>query len=512
MALSAKLELKQRQALVITPQLQQAIKLLQLSNLELAAFIERELERNPLLERDEFPDESPNLTAPGAGPAASSYEQTGNGKLAAQPAENWPGSASADAAADRQAAPGAGEAAQARLNGAGEGPQDSGWASLPAAAHGFSGETGFEAHIPEVTSLHSHLKQQLQLALTDPARRLIGDYLIDMVDEAGYLQGDLAEAAAQLGAPLSWIEETLSVLQTFDPPGVCARGLKECLTLQLKEQNRFDPVIAKLLDHLDLLASGDLARLRRLCGADEENLVEMIAEIRALHPKPGLRFGRVSIQPVIPDVVVRPRAGGGWHIEINSETLPRLLVNRSYYAVVSKAAKSAKEKDYITECFSNANWLIKSLDQRTRTIVKVAEEIVKRQGAFLLHGVQHLKPLNLKDVAQAISMHESTISRATANKYMATPRGVIELKYFFTSAIAATAEGGESHSSESVRHRIKALIENESPARVLSDDRIAGLLQTEGIDIARRTVAKYREAMRISSSAGRRRKKKHLEY
>ncbi len=344
------------------------------------------------------------------------------------------------------------------------------------------------------------------LAVADPARRLIGQYLIDLVDEAGYLTGDLAQVADKLGAPPAEIEAMLAVLQTFDPPGVCARNLTECLSLQLRERNRFDPAMQALVAHLDLLAKRDIAALKKTCGVSEDDLIDMIAEIRHLNPKPGLAFGTTLVQPIVPDVFVRPGVDGGFLVELNSETLPKVLVNQTYYAQVAKTARNDQDKSYLADCLQTATWLIRALDQRARTILKVSTEIVRQQDAFFVHGVQHLRPLNLRTVADAIAMHELTVSRVTANKYMATSRGIFELKYFFTSAIAA-ADGSEAHSAEAVRHRIKQLIDAESPRAVLSDDTLVEKLRGAGIEIARRTVAKYREAMRIPSSVQRRREK-----
>ena len=289
-----------------------------------------------------------------------------------------------------------------------------------------------------------------------------------------------------------------------------ARTLAECLTLQLKDQNRFDPVMAALLANLELLANRNLAALKRAVGVEMDELAEMIQEIKRLNPKPGLKFGSVQMQPVVPDVIVRPASDGGWHVELNSDTLPRVLVNRTYYTRVSQSSSASKDKDYLLECLQTANWLVKSLDQRARTILKVAEQIVRQQDGFFTHGVQHLRPLNLKTVADAITMHESTVSRVTSNKYVATPRGIFELKYFFTSSIAS-ADDGEAHSSEAVRFRIKQLIDNERADDILSDDKLVEKLKGESVDIARRTVAKYREAMRIPSSVQRRRDKRMFE-
>jgi RNA polymerase sigma-54 factor len=334
---------------------------------------------------------------------------------------------------------------------------------------------------------------------------MIGQHLIDLVDEAGYLSGDLTAIAEKLGTSVAEVESVLSLLQTFDPAGVCARNLTECLAIQLRELNRYDPAMQALLSRLDLLAKRDLAALRKLCGVSDEDLLDMIAEIKRLNPKPGLAFGSAPIQPIVPDVYVRQLPDGSFAVELNSDTLPRILLNQNYHARVSKSATPA-EKTYLAQQLQSATWLIRALDQRARTILKVATEIVKQQDAFFVHGVQHLRPLNLKTVADAISMHESTVSRVTANKYMATSRGIFELKYFFTSAIAS-ADGGEAHSAEAVRHRIKMMIDAETPDNILSDDTIVEKLRESGIEIARRTVAKYRESMRIGSSVQRRREK-----
>jgi len=503
MALTQRLEIRQSHALVMTPQLMQAIKLLQLSNLDLAAYVEGELERNPLLERA-GEDETTGDRRSDQGEAAPAPEAAG---------ADWAGGEEAGAdvmTRERPAAelddvpPADADAATSRSNG--EAPASySEWAGTGPGGRDGS-EYNLEAFVSVEATLADHLAEQLALAVVDPARRMIGQYLIDMVDEAGYLAGDLAVVAEKLGAPPAEVDAVLEILQGFDPPGVCARNLTECLAIQLKERNRFDPAMQALVAHLDLLAKRDLAALRRLCGVSEDDLTDMIAEIRRLNPKPGLAFGSTVVQPIVPDVFVRAGPDGGFLVELNSDTLPKVLVNQSYHSQVVKTAKSEKDKSYLADCLQTATWLIRALDQRAKTILKVATEIVRQQDAFFVHGVQHLRPLNLKTIADAIDMHESTVSRVTANKYMATNRGIFELKYFFTSAIAA-ADGGEAHSAEAVRHRIRQLIEAEDPEHVLSDDTIVEKLREMGIDIARRTVAKYREAMRIASSVQRRREK-----
>jgi RNA polymerase sigma-54 factor len=505
MALSQKLELRQGQALVMTPQLMQAIKLLQLSNLDLAAYVEAELERNPLLERSDDPERprgddsatNPESTDPPEGSAASGQDQD----------------SSTESLESDQAEPGADASFDDNSDDTAEAPrtprpEPSGYSEWAGVGGGGRDDSDYnlEAFVSAEVTLADHLSRQLMLAITDPAQRMIGQHLIDSVDEAGYLRVDVAAVAEKLGAPLAEVEAVLSVLQTFDPPGVCARDLAECLTIQLKERDRYDPAMAALLANLDLLAKRDFTVLKRIAAVDEEDLTDMIAEVRRLNPKPGLAFGGGVAQPIVPDVFVRPAPDGSWNVELNADTLPRVLVNQNYYASVSKTAKTAKEKDFLTECFQTATWLTRSLDQRARTILKVSTEIVRQQDAFLAHGVQHLRPLNLRIIADAIGMHESTVSRVTANKYMATPRGIFELKYFFSSAIAA-ADGGEAHSAEAVRHRIKQMIDAEKPADILSDDTIVQRLKDLGIDIARRTIAKYREAMKIPSSVQRRREK-----
>jgi RNA polymerase sigma-54 factor len=505
MALSAKLEMRQGQQLVMTPQLQQAIRLLQLSNMELTEFVDAELERNPLLEREE------NSSAPkiadevmAESPGIERSEGADDSWLdLRKPVEDHAGALDADFGNVFQE-PGTGEP----LGGAMTGMS---WAGVTQRMHsGFEDDQNLESYVASELSLRDHLSAQLPLAISGNIDRMIGRYLVDLVDEAGYIPANLETLANRLGASLELVESVLTKLQTFDPPGIFARSLSECLALQLKEQNRYDPLMASLLANLDLLANRNLAGLKKVVGCDMDELVDMIQEIKRLNPKPGLKFGAVQMQPVVPDVIVRAASDGGWHVELNSDTLPRVLVNRSYYTRISKSSVSDKDKGYLFECLQTANWLVKSLDQRARTILKVAEQIVRQQDSFFMYGVQHLRPLNLRTIADAISMHESTVSRVTSNKYIATPRGIFELKYFFTSAIQS-ADDGEAHSSESVRFRIKQLIDAEQAADVLSDDQLVDRLKTEGVDIARRTVAKYREAMRIPSSVQRRRDKRLVE-
>lgn len=510
MALTQRLEFRQSQSLVMTPQLMQAIKLLQLSNLDVAAFVEEELERNPLLER-ESEDAAAGESAAET-PGGDDGVPAEDGAVRDEPAvEDWM-SRDLGSRAEMEATFDAGlenvfpeEPAESATRLAKDSPP----ADYTEWGGGGSGDGDYnlESFVAAETSLADHLAGQLAVALSAPADRLIGSYLIDLVDEAGYLPPDLGDAAERLGASVADVERVLSVLQTFDPPGICARSLSECLAAQLRERDRYDPAMAALVANLDLVARRDFARLRMLCAVDDDDLTDMLAELRRLDPKPGLRFSSFRAQTLVPDIYVRAGHDGGWQVELNSETLPRVLVNQSYYATLSKTLRRAQDKSYFSECLQSATWLVRALDQRARTILKVASEIVRQQDGFFAHGVAHLRPLNLKTVADAVEMHESTVSRVTANKYMATQRGNFELKYFFTASIAS-ADGGEAHSAEAVRYRIKQMIDAEEATDILSDDTIVERLRGVGIDIARRTVAKYREAMRIPSSVQRRRDKR----
>ncbi|ECI7685974.1 RNA polymerase sigma-54 factor, partial [Salmonella enterica subsp. enterica] len=313
----------------------------------------------------------------------------------------------------------------------------------------------------------------------------------------------------RLGASRVDVQRVLGVCQGFAPTGLFARGLAECLSLQLAERDRLDPAMTMLLANLDLVARRDIAALKRLCGVTSEDVLDMMAEIKLLDPRPGSAFTAGVAEAVTPDVIVRPASDGGWQVELNPDALPRVLVDNVYYSRVQGQTKGQTERDFLAECMQNANWLVRSLDQRAKTMLRVATEIVRQQDGFFAHGVRHLRPLNLRTVADAISMHESTVSRVTASKFMHTPRGTLELRYFFTAAIAS-AEGGESHSSEAVRDRIRSLVDAEPASDVLSDDAIVDILKGSGIDIARRTVAKYRDALRIPSSVQRRREKQAL--
>ncbi len=497
MALAHRLQLRQGQSLVMTPQLQQAIKLLQLSNVELQEYVETEIEKNPLLTRAEGEgptgeNDAPDIErsdrreemqldeASGANEASRELDARSDDVYESDgPPER--GSSSAEG----------GPSTQLDWSKAGSGKQ-------------VSEDFDFESITSEEKNLRDHLEDQLQLAGLTDADRLIASRLIDETDEAGFMRGDVHEIAQALGTDVEDVEAVLGVCHGFEPTGVMARSLQECLSLQLIERDRFDPAMQKLMENLEIAARRDFRRLADLCGVDQEDVVDMLSELRTLTPRPGSAFAGEPAPTVTPDVYVREMSDGAFSVELNADTLPRVLLDRTYYAEISRVSRTEEDKTFISECQASANWLIKSLDQRARTILKVSSEIVRQQDGFFVHGVRALRPLNLKTVADAVEMHESTVSRVTSNKYVATPRGVFELKYFFSASIPAT-QGGESHSAEAVRHRIKEMIEKESREAVLSDDQIVERLRAHGIDIARRTVAKYRESLRIPSSVERRR-------
>ena len=500
MGLSPKLALKQTQSLVMTPQLMQSIRLLQYSSVELNRFIEEEIERNPLLEAAgeaisrEVTQDLPDAVSEAADmPSDWMHETIDSAETMAeafdQPVDNL---FSEDSGVAEQLPPDMAaqwKSAQGTTSSAAEGDFDIG--DIVAAK----------------VTLREHVHEQIAFAVHDANDHLLAMELADGLEPSGYLGSEPYDAARKLGLTNVDAERVLSLLQTFDPPGLFARTLAECLSIQLKARDRFDPAMEALVANLDLLAKRDFVQLRRICGVDDADILDMLKEIRALDPKPGTAFETGTVDSIVPDVTVRAAPDGSWAIELNPAALPRVLVNQTYYATVSRTAQTNQDKEFLTNCLQTANWLTKSLDQRAKTILKVAKEIVKQQDGFLAYGVSHLRPLNLKTVADAIKMHESTVSRVTANKFMDTPRGVFELRYFFTASISSS-EGGDAHSAEAVRHKIRQMIEAENPQSVLSDDQIVDALVKSGIEIARRTVAKYRESMNIASSVQRRREKR----
>ena len=485
MSLGPRLELRQSQQLVMTPQLQQAIKLLTLTNIELETFIEAELEKNPLLSTGE--GEGPSDGDRGDAPvdAAPSSETSLESLVTGAPGGDSP--LDADYGSETFTHDTVADSAD--------------WNAPGGAAGEPSEAVDFDAFAADDANLHELLESQAA-AMFDGVALIIARHLIDLIDDAGYLGEDLEAVADRLGVPLLQVETVLAGIHAFEPTGIGARSLGECLKLQAREADRCDPAMEALLDHLDMVARGDIAGLMRLCGVDREDVADMIRELRRYDPKPGLRYSGGRMQPVVADVFVRRNSKGEWTVELNQETLPRLIVDRTYLATLETGSTKAA-KDYAAECLQTANWLIRALDQRARTIVRVTTELVRQQQGFFESGLAHLKPLTLRAIADEIEMHESTVSRVTSNKYVQCERGLFELRYFFTSGIAS-ADGGEASSALAVKDRIARLIAAE-PADTYSDDRLVDLLRAEGFDIARRTVAKYREALGLGSSVARRR-------
>ena len=490
MALGPRLDLRQSQSLVMTPQLQQAIKLLVLSNLEIETFIGEAIEANPLLEigGDATPPAADAIEAPDD-LRRTALESSPVDQLVAE------GRAEEDRPLDIDTS-------------ALDRDRDTGDADWGGDFRVGSGEDGpsIDERGQGALSLAQHLEAQVGAAASSPRMAAIATYMIGLLDEAGYLPVTLRDVAEALGIDLPAAEDALALVQSLDPTGVGARNLGECIALQAREVDRYDPCMARLIDNLDLVARGEFARLKRMCSVDDEDFADMLAELRSYDPKPGLKFGGSGGDPVTPDLLLAARADGGWDIQVNQATLPRLIVNRGYYLEMRGACDDKAAKGWRSEKLADANWLVKALDQRQKTILKVAGEIVRQQDGFFRHGVSHLRPLTLRAVAEAISMHESTVSRVTSNKYLHCARGTFELKYFFTSGVAA-ADGEGTVSAEAVKAAIRQLIDAEDAKAVLSDDALVDLLKQRGFDLARRTVAKYREAIGLGSSVQRRRQK-----
>ncbi|MEO0589030.1 MAG: RNA polymerase factor sigma-54 [Pseudomonadota bacterium] len=498
MALGPRLDLRQSQSLVMTPQLQQAIKLLAASNLEIETFIGEALEANPLLEAGSVSSE--NTGDPGE-PDDIPREEFTTDQLIAQGGGEGDAPLDLDTSAlDRDRDTGDGETVSRSSS-----AQD--WGGAAGSGSSFDGEVAdFEATHAAPVSLGDHLLAQIGSAVHDDKKAFIARHLIGLLDDAGYLTLDLRDIAFDLAVALGDVESALTAVQSLDPSGVGARNLAECLAIQAREVDRYDPCMARLIDNLDLVAKGEVARLKRLCQVDEEDLADMLSELRQYDPKPGLAFAPASETAIIPDILLTPNGEKGWDIALNEDTLPRLIVNRDYYVELSGGATNAEAQGWLKEKLADAHWLIRALDQRQKTILKTAAEIVKQQDGFFRRGVSELKPLTLREVAEEIEMHESTVSRVTSNKYLWCERGTFELKYFFSSGVSSS--DGEGASSEAIKARIKALTDAEDPKKVLSDQKLVDLLKEEGFDLARRTVAKYREAIGIGSSAQRRRAKK----
>ncbi|WP_298305860.1 RNA polymerase factor sigma-54 [uncultured Erythrobacter sp.] len=497
MALGPRLDLRQSQQLVMTPQLQQAIKLLAASNLEIEMFIGDALESNPLLEAGSVAAD--NETPPGEPDDIPREEFTAD-----QLMEQAQGESEAPLDIDVSAIDRDRDTGEASI-GAG-GPSEAEWGSAGGASGGMDDLPGIEATKAAELTLAEHLDAQIGGIATNPREEFVARHIAGLLDDAGYLTASLRDVAYDLGVDMDCTEDALEVVQMCDPTGIGARDLGECLALQAKDADRYDPAMATMLANLELLGKGDVPRLKRLCKVDDEDFADMLRELREYDPKPGLAFASSTSEAVVPDVLLGAKDDGGWDIALNQDTLPRLIVNRDYYIELGGEGADEETQGWLKEKLADAHWLIRALDQRQRTILKTAAEIVKQQDGFFRRGVSELRPLTLREVAEQIDMHESTVSRVTSNKYLHCDRGTFELKYFFTSGVASS--DGEGASSEAIKARIKALIDAEDPKKVLSDQKLADLLNEEGFGLARRTVAKYREAIGIGSSAERRRAKK----
>ncbi len=514
MALTPRLDIKQSQSLVLTPQLQQAIKMLQLSSAELVEFVAEEVAQNPLLEYDERSDGEDRRAANNEPEVPTKRENQATDEPQVKTADDFlqeptPVSTQSDAPLDTDYSElyednsfsdniGATPTQNLGLNGSN---------MITGGAGNFDfTESSAEQKQSGAVSLKSHLEEQLVLLQAETYEKVIIQYLIGLMDEAGYINEETSLIAERCGCSVEDIDRIFEIAQTMEPVGVFARSLGECLKIQQIQADRYDPAMAAFLDNLEMLGERKFSDLRRLCKVSKEDFLDMVEEIKALNPKPGLEYGEEIVYTVVPDVYVKKTAKGKWFVELNSESLPKVLMNNRYLNEIGDQTTKKEDKDYIDECVAKANWLVKALDQRARTILKVSSELVRLQRKFLDEGIQYLAPINLKTIAEAIEMHESTVSRVTANKYIATPRGIFEMKFFFTNAIGSL-DSDNQYSSKSIKYKIKQLIDDEDPKKILSDDKIVEMIRAEGIDIARRTVAKYRESLEIPSSIIRRRMK-----
>jgi len=492
MALKQTHHLRQAQSLVMTPKLQQSIQLLEMTNHQLNEFVKDEIEKNPFL--DEV------VTTETADTQGSENSNTPKRELNSAP-EN-------------------GEFSEQKIISTAS--NKSSWE--PRSFENNSRDTQFKNtnennEITSITnrlvqgsSLQDHLLMQFNLERHTADEAMIAARLIDAIDNDGYLRTDIHEVASELGQHQISILNVLERIQTLEPTGVGARNLGECFALQLKEINRLDPPMKIMLDNLHLLSKRKYQELQKLCEVSSEELSEMIDKLRHLDPNPGSSFEQSSIQVLIPDVLMRQSSEQdlSWHVELNPEAFPSILLNADYTVDARKALRDKTERQFITDNLVSAKWLIRALEKRASTIIRVAEKIVRKQENFFREGVSALKPMTLKDIARELEVHESTISRTVNGKYIDTPMGIMEFKSFFS--VALQNQDGTASSAESVRHRIKELIETENSTTALSDESIARLLSAEGISIARRTVAKYRELMFIPTSAQRKRQSPSLSY
>jgi RNA polymerase sigma-54 factor len=477
--MEARLSLRQSQRVVMTPLLQQAIQLLQLSTLELQEVVQKELLENPLLE-----EVAPETDGPEAPAATTTPDAPAPTPVEPAPIEPSPTS-------ERQTDDLPFDLTAVMFD-------DHEERSLVAQED--REELPFENIVRSVSSLTDHLDEQLRFTMEDPLHRRIGSEIIGNLDEDGYLRAELSEIAERCQATVAQVEQVLALVQAFDPPGVAARSIQECLLIQLKVDPNPDPVSVEIVqEHFDELSRRRYPDIARALKLPLDRVMESVEEIMGLEPKPGRRFGGSDSRYIVPDVVVH-KMGSEYVVVLNEDGIPRLRVNSLYRSLLRSSGDDARA--YVEQKLRSAVWLIKSVDQRQRTLRKVTQSIVKFQRDFLDKGLPCLRPLSLRDVGEDIGMHESTISRVTTNKYVETPQGLFELKFFFHSGIASG--DGEMVSSVSVKKMIQDLLANEDPAKPLSDQEVAQILKGRGLTIARRTVAKYREELGILPSHQRR--------
>ncbi|MDC1382776.1 RNA polymerase factor sigma-54 [Candidatus Puniceispirillum sp.] len=478
MQLSQSVKLKQKQSLVMTPQLQQAIKLLQLSNLELSQHLQEQVDENPFLEVGEtdISDEKPTeIETPIETTSLSELGESA--ALAEDPTEHSDFENRFD---------------QSIVD-----------APRPTTANApFEGDYDAISNVSTKEGFYPGLFKQLNLAIDDPKQRLIAGHFVNALESSGWLGMTVDEVADASGSSIEEAFSVLSILQKFEPTGLFAIDLKDCLKLQLLELGAMTDAFGVLLDNLELLGRGEVKRLARLIKGTSNDVLEMLSIIRTLNPKPGEFLGIDHLEMPSPDVIVKRRSNG-WAVELNRSTLPAIVINEDYADLVSEKKMDEGAKSYSTNALNNARWLKRAVEQRNSTTLKISAEIIRQQTDFLEKGLDHLKPLSLRDVAQAVGMHESTVSRVTTGLLISTPRGGMPLKSFFSVNIASRAPTGDA-SAAAVRNMVKRLISEETPGKPLSDEAICKKIANEGIDLARRTVAKYREMMNIPSSSHRR--------
>lgn len=496
MAITPKLEIKQSQSLLMTPQLRQAINLLQMSNLELEELIDNEIVSNPFLEKEndspideeKFPQSIDDYDSKSESTSQITEEEF-----------------STDFNIDEHF-----DDSTTDSEGYNNLDNSYTWDEINHRKNNLDSENYdyFEKKLSEKPSLYQILEQQINLNFKQRYEQLLARYLCEYLDSAGYFRGNIKELSLQLKISEQKLNNILHILKQFEPSGIFAQDLAECLKLQLEAEKETNSTAYRLLDYLPQIAEKKFKEIKKLCQIDDEELQRGIQKIKSLNPKPTADYYAQENRVIIPDVIVKRNRYGQYQVELNEASLPRVLINRHYYAEIKQTIKDKESKHFLTEKINSANFLTKALHQRATTILKVCEEIIKYQYDFFEKGIEYLKPMLLKDIAENIEMHESTVSRISNGKYMHTPLGLFELKYFFSQA-AGSYSGNEQTSVLSIKHKIKKLIDEEETSHILSDDEISEILARSSIKVARRTVAKYRESLGLGSSAQRKREKRN---